>query len=122
MSDFKLIKELGLEVHEHDYVEYIDPAELESLLAKGVRVELCKRENAIPEYQVSLSFHTNKTHTGLLIGITPIQKDTAESLLREFERVFAKSWVAGKRSTIVINDNAKAWDLCERAKKLLEGK
>ncbi len=110
MSDFKLIKELGLEVHEYNYghggFEYIQPAALEALLAKGVRVGC--RQNQVFNWNAlsgANAPYEDDTHTGLLIGIMPIQKDSWEKFTKDIiASVYTRS------------------ELYERARKLLEGK
>ncbi len=80
MSEFKLCKELGLEVYNKQLPPaYVLAADLERILEKGVRV-----------YGALAHAHTwHKTqgsednYTALMIGTTPIVRDTAEGLLRK---------------------------------------
>lgn len=52
----------------------------------------------------------NDTHRALLINIEPLEKDSAESLLKEFADFFNK-----------VESNSKLEKLLDRAKRLLKG-
>lgn len=77
------------------------------LAERGVRVYGDDSSDGLPWRKKALERHT---HTALLVGVTPIAKDTAESLLRE---VLA-AWP--------LNPHAKSpyWELLERARKVLK--
>lgn len=87
-TQFPRTKQCGLEVRKvsretmgifGDY--YVLAADVERLLECASKVWLCKSEMLQTAH---LAEPVNATHTARLIMIEPIQKDTAESLLREF--------------------------------------
>ncbi len=114
-NEFKLVKSLGLDVmHDHRVSPprpYVRASDLESLLEKGVRAtKYQKRLSPMSHWNTDEVYGTateDATHTGLLIGIEPIVRDTAESLLREFVDTYD-----GKIKTSVAQ-------VIERAKRLL---
>lgn len=144
MSDtFVLTRQLGLTVdlvnnacghpwRKLERYEAIRATDLESLLERGVRVY--SSENLAHEGAISTVIYHREdtarenyaTHTALLVNVQPIVRDTAEGLLREMEKIFATSiWRQGDKKLnreIGINNQAKAWDLLERARALLQEK
>lgn len=93
----------------------INAEDLERELEKAVRVYGTNlNDNGIaagddPQWFLSIKREKNDTHTALLIGVEPIQKDTAESLLRDIVNSY---WATPEQHN----------QLIERAKRLLEGK
>lgn len=90
MSKFKNIEALGLVTYAHPWgmerrsEEFVRAVDLESLLSQGVRVYNAHSAQGRPYER---TWFTNETHTAtqsaLLIGMRPIERDTAEGLLRE---------------------------------------
>jgi hypothetical protein len=110
-NDFPNIKALGLEVRNYALygttVDFVDAQNLEALLAKGVRVygKTGAGANSHRDKWYWCKSPINEdTHTALLIGITPIVRDTCESLLKEL------------LDCVSCSDRVR--DIQERAKKL----
>lgn len=89
MTDFPLIKSLGLELIDGHrlypdapgYTKHVRAVDLEALLASAPVVYGVKDAD-----DVGWCAHHDAeidTHTALLVNVQPIRKDTAESLLRE---------------------------------------
>lgn len=128
MSKFPLCERAGLTIgyftsgqrgETYAATPAIHAGAVEALLEKAPVVQakrFCKNSALTLGGQFSAWSHEfeiaqDSTHTARLIMIEPIQRDTAESLLRELMASYEKvSW--GQR-----ND-----ELIERAKRLLEGK
>jgi len=112
---YPLIKELGLEPEEAQYWDPSDEVvcakDLERVLSQLIKVTgLRKVEDdrwIFSEYPSS-----GDTHTALLLNVKPIEKDTAESLLKE--------WVAYQQDPQ--SNRWSAADVLTRAKRLLEQK
>lgn len=116
MTDqFKNIKRLGLDLKTFDNKlgVYVRADDLEKLLSAAPVVDVygwvcgSKRYWRTP----NISEHDG-THTAILVGITPIVKDTADSLLREYLEKFA-----GERDMSIAE--RYAWVIRVRA--LIEG-
>ena len=132
MSEYKLIKAfLGLEVKTLPLARryeaggmtiedfpFVLADDLEALLAKGVRVTGDDNDglgwaffHRDPKISHPRQINAGHTHTALLIGITPIEQDTAEGLLREY------------RDAMLHDDEERGLEywakLHERAKRLL---
>jgi hypothetical protein len=115
---YPLIKELGLDLdvfanYQNCENWYVRAADLERVLSQGVYMSMPPRKDtdglwAAHETVIGETL-IGHTHTGLLIGVKPIQRDTAEGLLRELVN----------ESTSI---GQKGSDLLERARKLLEQK
>lgn len=86
MNEFKLIKELGLEMFkpfgEESRISVVYARDLEALLEKGVRVYGYFENGKFRTKDCTHGFG-DSTHTALAIWPLPIYKDTAESLLIE---------------------------------------
>lgn len=100
-NDFPLISELGLKVHadtlgvlpthpmgalyfERKLATNVRASDLEKLLAEGVMVCAHRGPSNLEGVWIARPYEdVDSTHTGLLIGIKPIKRDTAEGLLRE---------------------------------------
>lgn len=125
MSDDKytLCKKAGLRLRQPhimpkcDSVWAINAEDVEAFLAKApvVGCYLLKESNLTDEHgpgwvaaETSTRFNRPHTHTARLVMIEPLQRDTAESLLRELA-----NW-AGQ--------DGYPFELQKRAKKLLENK
>lgn len=138
-EQFPLTRQLGLEVHEQmrqgrreAVCHNVRAADLEKLL-EAAPVVYSKRSPAIgsPYSTMWTSYENNKGalsfaplgETARLVGIQPIKKDTAESLLRELVKAEAE---APRFKTHNPEDAHKfprqVIDIVERARKLLEGK
>lgn len=78
---YPLIKELGLEVISRGIDHVVMVQDLERLLSQGVRVHGCDTAN--DENLWTTTNSNGETHTGLLIGVKPLEKDSADGLLRE---------------------------------------
>lgn len=79
-DQFPLCKELGLEVKDMGADDFVYAADLEALLAKGVRV--CSYKGGSWHGQpreIDISVRPD-TFTGLVIGIKPIEQDSLEKL------------------------------------------
>lgn len=92
MLKFPMIDSLGLltrELHT-DGTMYVRAEDLERVLAEGVEVfgtnlaDSGQCAGPTPQWFFSLKREDKDTHTGLIINSKPIQKDTAESLLKEY--------------------------------------
>lgn len=110
MTKYPLCEELGLTIE----TRYILAADLERILSQAPvvdMVEACQMGGKSFYRTITMADKDDAaTHTARLIGIKLIEKDTAESLLREI--------VYG------LSENQSKWatKLIDRAKKLLEGK
>ena len=120
-NEFPLVKRLGLEVvrsqitKEPDLwtVPYVSAQALESLLAQApvVSIEQHKNFGWTGAEKDDGELFDSCTHTALLLGIQPIIKDTAESLLRELVSYCEEIGFAQRKD-----------ELYKRAKALLEKK
>lgn len=126
MTDYKMISRLGLEIHwacvKHDerrFItmkndEVIKASDLERVLSEAPVVEVYDWRYGDKAYWRTPNLgDTDGTHSALLVGIQPIVKDTAESLLREFVEKMGE----GSDLSFV-----KMMSIRDRAKRLLEGK
>ncbi len=114
----KMAEKLGLKLHGADvYPTYYLAADIHRLLEGAVTVASygCRNKWAslqTPNLEAGSLFAEYSSYKdsveGLIIGIKPIQKDTAESLLREFLAMFEDK---GKICSL---------NLCDRAKALLK--
>lgn len=113
MSEFKLIdKWLGLEIIPGQ--EYMHPGydgKVRVVAADALEAKLA--EGRIKQFGPrSVGWHdwTDKAdHEALLIGVRPIQKDTAEGLLREYiGRLDAADWAQWESSAQIIEFNKRA--------------
>jgi hypothetical protein len=96
---------LGLEtVKMSQNVTVVCANDLERALEKGVRVNAKLYDNGVFGEWYDRP-QDDDTHTGIVVGITPIERDTAESLLREI----IKAW----------RPDGEVGPLIERAKKVL---
>ena len=90
--------------------------DLEALLARGVRMN----GSLEPEYKTWLMESngraTTPTHSALLIDIKPIQRDTAEGLLREIVEK-CTGWNFDK---LLFKDADEKLQFVERARRLLD--
>lgn len=110
-QDFPHIKELGLGVYyRHAFTaegdHYVRAADLEALLAKGVRVY--GDPNIMGQVWSDRNSLNLDTHTALLVGIEPIKRDSAEDVLRDM----IEQWDG-------LNGYSRLQELLERAKRVV---
>lgn len=122
MSKFPLIEKLGVRVNAYEnqpgvYSYEVNAEELERVLERapvvfGRLVTSARGMSWLDLPIEKIHQPTTITHTARLLMIEPIQKDTAEGLLREFTNQVDKDF-----------GMSSPWQsLYERAKRLLEGK
>lgn len=115
MTKYPLCEELGLTIE----TRYILAADLERILSQAPvvdMVEACQMGGKSFYRTITMADKDDAaTHTARLIGIKLIEKDTAESLLRDYLVEYEK-FMRGEGDSISV----KPW--VKRVRKLLEGK
>lgn len=118
MTKYPLCEELGLTIE----TRYILAADLERILSQAPVVWGQKNKYGVTEWgqyndeQMETEGPSPfDTHTARLIGIKPIVKDTAESLMRDYLVEYEK-FMRGEGDSISVEPWVK------RVRKLLEGK
>jgi hypothetical protein len=97
MSEFKLVKELGLPIESIDGVhKYILAADLEALLEKS-------RFRYHPDSRTIFNLKCHPSRECFLLGDRPINKDTAESLLRELLAIDGGAYICTGRDSEWMN-------------------
>lgn len=117
MSEFKMCEAVGLTVIDGNQGRCgrycILAADVEKLLESGVEVFGDVTSRAFGFGQRNPPYGVGDTHTGLLINIQPIVRDTAEQILKEMISTFD---FTSKNPMLHVVDKS----LIDRAKKLIE--
>lgn len=114
MSGFPFCEAVGLHVQRRDIGDnVILAADVEKLLESGVEVFGDVTSRAFGFGQRNPPYGVGDTHTGLLINIQPIVRDTAEQILKEMISTFD---FTSKNPMLHVVDKS----LIDRAKKLIE--
>ena len=125
MSNFPLCKRVGIEIYPHakqwENTDWVMAKHVEEMLAKApvVYAEEYNVVNVKEQYEKMGTWFHNKeagidepnyrppTHTARLVMIEPIQKDSAESLLREFVQIKSDNLPTANRLEVLL-ERAKA--------------